>query len=80
MLGNTFRIICIMLIVIGAIILGLMGLFNYNLANTFSHNTAKWMYIIIGIAGMLLLIDYIVDPTSKSYAGYGDLTTTKAYY
>jgi len=44
--------IAIVLLIAGGINWGLIGLFNYNLVETLLGNLSKWIYILVGAAGV----------------------------
>jgi uncharacterized membrane protein YuzA (DUF378 family) len=63
-IGYKIFVLCIILIIIAALILGWQGLFNNNVVDTINSATFKnqtlkrWFYVILGIAGLYVLVSF----------------------
>jgi len=49
---KTIEWVAIVLLIAGGINWGLIGLMNYNLVETLLGNLSKWIYILVGAAGV----------------------------
>lgn len=61
--------VCEILVLVGAIHLGLYGAFGFNLVETlfsFSPLVVKVVYILIGVAGVMMLVGMVKKGSCKS--------------
>lgn len=61
MIMKTFNIICLSLTIIGAIVWGIVGLFNFNVVDAIfgsGSGFSRLIYALVGIAGLYLISFY----------------------
>lgn len=60
---KVFNVICLTLVIVGAIVWGIIGIFNFNLVDAlFGTGSAfsRIIYTLVGIAGLYLISFYVL--------------------